>query len=502
MKNVKKILAVVLALVLAMSTFATVASAVNITVNEDSGSFVGYKLLSATDLGNDKFSYTVNSKYSSILQTATETSSDADAIDAIAELEDNGTAIRALADTIYKAIVAAELEADATATSSVFADADAGYWLIADVTDNTGAYKANSLVMLDTAGNEDITVNVKKSLPTVEKKIVEDGVEKDVADFNIGDEVTFKLTGTVSDKIGSYDKYYYEFIDTMENLTYVAGSAAITIDGENYTDSFTVEWDKDTKKLTVTCADLLAIKDGSTPVVTADSTVVVTYNATLDADADIGGDGNENVVYLEYSNNPYKYQEGDDVYVTGETPEDAVVVFTYEIAPVKKDGSTGNALQDAEFVLYRVVGDATQYVVLENGVVKNWTTTKDDATVVVSGPDGLFSFTGLDAGEYFLEEINPPSGYNPLTEAIAVVITATYKADGSIDALTATVDGDDATATAATGIVTFDVENNSGSQLPSTGGIGTYIFYSIGAVLVIGAVVYFIVRKRTKIIAE
>ena len=138
--------------------------------------------------------------------------------------------------------------------------------------------------MLDTAGNKDISVKTKKDVPEVVKKVkdVNDSTgEKsgwqDSADADIGDEIEYQLTGTVSEKIGDYKGYYYEFVDTMTHLTYVNNSAEVTVNGKVCTNDFEINWDTAKKVLTVKIADLKTILG-----VNKDSKVVVTYKAKLD----------------------------------------------------------------------------------------------------------------------------------------------------------------------------------------------------------------------------
>ena len=478
----KKIVSLMLA-VMMLACMALTGLAVNVTIDE-SGDYNAYLLLSATNAG-DKYSYTVNTKYLNILQTATSETNEDAIVAAIAEMD--ASAIRTFADSVYRAIKAAGLAEDKAVTGTNVLDNIAqGYWLIADVTDLQDENAVNSLVMLDTAGSSDVTVDTKKDIPSVEKKIVEDGAEKDVADFNIGDTINFKLSGKVSNKIGSYETYTYEFHDTMTNMTYVDGSAVVTVDGTP-ADIFTVTWDAATKKLDIVTDNLKKIA-----TVNAATTVVVTYQATLDDTAVIGGTGNPNEVFLTYSNDPYSDS-------TGNTEEDVVVVFTFELAPVKVDGkNTDTKLEEAEFVLYRMDGEDKEYVVLENGKVSDWTKVEDDASVVKSGADGVFGFEGLDAGTYYLKETKAPNGYNLLKNAIEVIITATYKIDGTIDQLTATADAEAATATANDGVISFEIANFSGTELPSTGGIGTTIFYILGSILLIGAGILLVTQKRMK----
>ena len=187
---------------------------------------------------------------------------------------------------------------------------------------------------------------------------------------------------------------------------------------------------------------------------------------------------------------------------------------------LKIDGATEEILPGAQFALKATSGEHSgKYVVVdENGILTGWTETKPekDATtngaLLISDKNGKFNIVGLDCGEYLLTEIKAPAGYNLITPDIVVEIKATTKngkdytdelqiqASNALTKLEVNVpvNGTDAPkeGNAAKGIVEIQVENNSGSTLPETGGIGTTLFYIIGAILVIGAGVLLVARRR------
>ena len=216
--------------------------------------------------------------------------------------------------------------------------------------------------------------------------------------------------------------------------------------------------------------------------------ITVEYESTLNVKANLGNQGNVNKANLEFSNNPNQEQGGTPE--TGETPWDNVIVFTYQVVVNKYANSVeeANKLAGAEFTLEKVLKDGTKNTI---AVVKS-----DDGT--------SFTFKGLDDGDYILTETTTPDGYNTI-EPITFTVTAEH---------TITWDGTNRTAVltslsgnAASGVITFtaavndgslstDVVNNSGTQLPSTGGIGTTIFYVLGSVLVLAAVVLLVTKKR------
>lgn len=497
MKKMKKLIAVLLTMVMvfAMSAIAFAAT-ITIEGGADGSTYSAWKLLDATNGGEDNklFAYTVNEKYRTVLQTVTEKTEDADIIAYIAAL--TGDDIQKFADAVYAEVK--DMDADYTTSEDKF-DVAQGYYLIAE-TATGNSEDTVSLVMLDTAGNDDVTVKTKEDQPEVVKKVKEtddsEGIVtdwQDGADYDIGDKISFQLTGTVSDKIANYKTYYYEFHDTLsKGLTYNE-DITVTIDGVDVTDSFSVTFEETENGTTISvkCDDIKSI-EGVT--ITADTKVVVEYTATLNKNAVIGALGNPNEVTLEYSNNPY--DDGDGKPDTGETPKDTVIVFTYE-SIVNKVDKDNNALKGAGFTLYKWYYNEE----LEDG--GSWVAVTDE----IKGEDMTkFTFTGLDAGKYKLEETTVPAGYNKADDII-FIIESTYTADMGATGAAPTLDNlvvkneegnvlTVFTINVSAGTVSTDVVNNSGTELPSTGGIGTTIFYVVGAILVIGAAVLMVTRRR------
>ena len=494
MKKMKKVMALLLSVIMILAMSATVFAAqtkITITGGDNGSEYSAYRLLnlttSTTGTGeNEKtnYSYTLNSKYESVLKSVTGKTTEKDILSYISSLDAAG--IRTFADTVYQNVK--NMSADYTTKNDEFS-VDQGYYLITETKVGTTGKPAQtgsvSLVMLDTAGNKDISVKTKEDVPEVVKKVkdVNDSMgEKsgwqDSADADIGDEIEYQLTGTVSEKIGDYKGYYYEFVDTMTHLTYVNNSAEVTVNGKVCTNDFEINWDTAKKVLTVKIADLKTILG-----VNKDSKVVVTYKAKLDDNAVVGSEGNPNTVYLKYANNPY--QNGDGTNDTGKTPTDKNIVFTYKVLADKVD-ENGNALKGAKFELFKQNEDST------------WKSLGEQAG---TGTDeNKFAWSGLDDGIYKLVETKVPDGYNKLDDQIFTV-TGTHDSESDDPKLT------DLTGNVTTGTITFDknvtngslstkVENRSGSLLPSTGGIGTTIFYVVGVILMLGAGVLLITKRR------
>lgn len=395
-----------------------------------------------------------------------------------------------------------------------------GYYVIVDTDAATAEDgSAYTLGLLQVAGGEEITVTPKIDYPTVVKKVQEDDVDtddgygagyNDVADWDVNTDVPFKIIASMPSNIGEYDHYYLKFTDTLddsfgnpENIVVQVGETTLDLDVD-----YTVS--SSGNDMTIEIMDLKGIADIT---VDTDTEVTVTYTAKLNVSgttAVIGLDGQENKVKLEYSNNPNVTGDGetapDD---TGETPEDKVIVFTYEIDVTKIDGATDAAIEGAQFKLSNGNSTGQKWATVdENGYFTGWVDDEESATVLESDESGIFKIIGLDDGTYYLyEQSDWSEEYNIPESPFEVVIDATTEftqddyanAEDALTAFTGSVGGvTDEGASATNGIVSGTIENNKGSTLPSTGGIGTTIFYIGGGVLVVGAGVLLITKKRAK----
>ena len=353
----------------------------------------------------------------------------------------------------------------------------AGYYFVKDTADISGN-DAQTKFIVEVLGNK--AVDPKSSVPTVEKKVKEKNDTtntetgwQDAADYDIGDNVPFQLTGTMPSTLADYDTYSYTFTDTLSvglernndvEIYLVNGDAR-----KKVTSSFTISKVAN-NKFTVSCDNVKGIEG-----VTVNSKFVVEYTAKLTENAVIGSAGNPNRVDLTFSNNP----NGEG---TGKTPEDKVIVFTYKIVANKvgEDGST--PLEGAGFTLYKIVNG--QEVKVGNEITGVTT----------------FEFKGTDAGEYVLKETTVPAEYNK-AEDLHFTVNATYDTNSADPKLTdLSVTGNNTFNTSITGendgSATTTIVNKRGSVLPSTGGIGTTIFYVIGGILMVGAGVILVSRRR------
>lgn len=442
-----------------------------------------------------------------------------------------------------------------TGTTSI-TGLEGGYYLIQDATSSpTGDSAAKTKFILKVIKDE--TVNVKSSVPTVEKKVqdINDSDTtptlsslQDSADYDIGDKIPYTVTATIGTGIDYFESYSMQFADKMSKglsliedttgadawsiklirtTTSGEGDEATTTDTEvaDLTSLFTITSAASTSDKTWTWTATNIMKNGDTAIdVQAGDKVVLTYKCILNKDAVIGSAGNPNEVQLKFDNNPNKSGEGKPA---GTTPWDKNIVFTYKTVFNKVENVEETltaeqyaALSEAEKAKCTEVtaDDGTktykrmveQPLVgadfkLEKKVNGEWT----DVTTLGSGQNkpsktgdasgSTFEFKGLDDGDYRLTETTTPPGYNTI-DPIVFTITATHDIESANPALTA-LSGTDGkefvmTSNLQAGSLTAAIVNEEGAVLPATGGIGTIIFYVLGTLLVVGCGVVLISKKR------
>ncbi|PWG64420.1 SpaA isopeptide-forming pilin-related protein [Bifidobacterium callitrichidarum] len=393
-----------------------------------------------------------------------------------------------------------------TVKTTKLSNVPAGYYLIKDKDGTVTGDDAYTLYIVQVVG--DVTITPKSNVPTSEKKVMDktdsnednsvtstdknDGKWTDSADYDFGDPVPFKLTGTVADNYDKYKVYKFTFHDTeAKGLKFQKDTVEVKVDGNTITTGYEVVDEGLTDQCTfeVRFADLKSIKS-----VKAGSVITVEYKSELTTDAKVGAEGNRNTMHLEFSNNPNDEQGGE----TGNTPPDTVIVFTYKTV-FSKVSPEGTELTGAEFTLEKKVCTTT------DGETACEYKAISDATKATSSVEGnKYTWTGLDAGDYQLVETKAPDGYNKPDKPIQFTITAEHKVlwNGDINdnALTSlngsSTDGLVKNIKTTDGSVTADIENKGGSELPETGGIGTTILYVAGAACVIAAGVWFGLRRR------
>ncbi|MCF2650993.1 isopeptide-forming domain-containing fimbrial protein [Anaeromassilibacillus senegalensis] len=519
MKQAKKIVGILLALVMVFA-LAVPAFAATVTVPSDGilkdHTFTAYQIFSGREedgiLSDVQWGSGINSDafLAALKADTTYGSQFTDCTDAAAVakvLGDNNTNT-ALANAVAK-LAYANKTGTGTPLTSGENTLDDGYYLVVDTTENVAAGSAYNTALLQVVG--DINITVKTDAPTVEKKVLEDDKYdqdggygqgyNDVADYNMGDAVYFHLIGSVPD-MSRYDTYKYIFHDTLSaGLTLNEDSIKVYVASDKAgTDKAEITgWNNavNGQSFTVSFTDLKTVSG-----VSQGKYIIVEYTATLNQNAVVGLDGNPNVVYLEYSNKPDQSGSGDNN--TGNTPEDKVIVFTYELDTTKVDGQDNTKkLEGAEFKLHNA--DNKWAIVDTNNKVTGWADTEEDGSALTSDANGLFKVIGLDDGTYYLKETKAPTGYNLLSSKITVVITATTTngqtwtdglASSALTKLEVTADGTAGTGDTSTGIAGITVANNKGSTLPETGGVGTPIFYIAGGVLAVAAAILLVTKKR------
>lgn len=449
----------------------------------------------------------------------------------------------------------------------IVTDLSAGYYLVEDEATLNNQAAAKTSYILRVVDN--VSTNAKSAVPTIVKKVQENteleneddyisGSGKkyddynDVADYNIGDDVPFLDDGTLPSDFDSYDDYYYQIVDTpgdkfTPNITGEDGkldTSKITVTIVNKDDGQVVEkevWvDGDNVKIeyvdTDTAPDTIKvtfknIKDiyednnghqGSKIDVDKNSHVTIEYTAKLDEDAVIGLDGQESKVELNFSNDPNEdYESTTDAdgkpNGVGTTPEDKVIVFTYELDITKYLGS-----ESASTKANDIAGTMAGFEIAPAEYEDDGTTLKTNlswsAEEYFTNENGLVEIKGLDDGKYVIRETTTPTGYNTMPDmVIEIKANAVYTQswagtpntaltdvdlledstyhDGTADGTSDNVDKNNAKEN---GVVNMKIINQKGSTLPSTGGIGTTIFYLGGGTMAAVAGVYLITKKRMK----
>lgn len=382
-----------------------------------------------------------------------------------------------------------------------------GYYLIVDTInfndgDHYHAYNSFLLVNDTNQGEYNVIINHKVVKPTVEKKVY-DNDNNDIssaggwgssADHAINEKFQFQLIAKLPagrDEGRAYD-YYKEyavlFNDTLsEGITYdkldsvVINSNGHTYDITNDTSKYTITESQNSFVVKIpdvkTCAEGLDLNDGAT--------ITVTYTAHLNENATVNTASsdtkNNNSVYLQYSNNPRINTS------VGQTPESKVCVYTYQLNNTKyhDDDNPNNVLEGAGFRLYSDKTCTQEVKLYKEGAfyypIKDATDKAQYAVEMFSDEHGQFNVRGLDAGTYYLRETNPPKDYSACDDK-EIVISATH----------------DVNHVSLSGNLSTTIINKKagGITLPSTGGIGTTIFYVVGGGLMVAAIVLLVTKKR------
>lgn len=473
-----------------------------------------------------------------------------DVLDALEAVTDNTS------DTAQLAVIQqyAKLESTPIRTGSetTYTDLTPGYYLVKDQDGSLSGQNVSYTLYVVQVVNDTLTFTPKADIPTPDKKIVESDNRVSTNEASIGDEVNYEITGTMPTTIGDYKTYFYKFTDTLsKGLTYKENSIKVTVNGVDVTNYFykgvgtyseTAGTEIEVSILDVKALSLLT--DPAVGEITKDTKVVLTYTATLNENAVIAGEGNPNDVKLTYSNDPNNSGNGSTTppenpdkptpeHPTGESPEVEVVTYTTELTILKTNEEdaflpgveftlTGNGVNivlvteetftEAADGAYWKLKDGT-YTTTAPTISDNETDNTADydsietkytktTSVVAKGngktetnvvgtvqEDGTVTFKGLGAGEYTITETKTLPGYNTIDP-----ITFTLTFDASKTPMFAS--NNDKVNVGTDNMLDTSIENKKGSLLPSTGGIGTTIFYIVGAILVVGAAILLVTKKR------
>lgn len=517
--------------------------------------YKAYKLFDVTyNTERDAYAYTIAPEFENFSYSRVRGE---DLIEYVAGLGNNSEELNAFAQSVFSYITENNIAFKASekvaegADSVVLNVGEPGYYLVSGTATTENGESVIAACALNTAA-PNTEVNVKADAPSLEKKIIENDKAVDANNAAIGDTVHYQITSKVPNMTG-YEKYYFVVNDTLSaGLTFGEinkNSVQVKIGNANKTmdDDYTVEVSKNadgTTSMAIIFKNFVQYKDQ----VGAD--IVIDYTAVINENAVIGSEGNDNVAKLEYSNNPNVTPNGDPENPDkpgpddpkGETPEDRVITYVTGIELIKVDGNDGDRLVGAEFEIkgdkinkVKVIKETFEedtngkYYKLTDGTftidepaeenddkyesttvkykktqVVEWNETTETVSATgIVGTDGVLRFDGLAEGTYTITEVVAPNGYNLLEEPISVTITCTepqnvdvtdtaewkYSATGNGLNIT---NGDLNTD----GRIELSIANFAGTLLPSTGGIGTTIFYAAGIILMAGAVFFVVRRKR------
>lgn len=507
---------------LAATTVATANAADNatLTVSTTDAKFAGktvnaYKMFSATVSGDGKaVSYTLTDEWKPFFKNSvgltgvTDENVNDKANDYVSKLKDSTLVAFATKASNWAQTKANNITADATATVSAdasngkytatFTGLGYGYYVVA-VPGATLANAKSQYATLVSVHSTKVDADIKGDLPTVDKKVQVDGTGKDATDAKIGDTLTFTLTSTIPD-MSAYDTYTFNFKDTLSKGLTFGQVKSVKVENVTLTENtdYTVTTPTASNNNTLT----VAMKDFKTKQqANAGKKITVTYTATLNENAVVGGAGNVNSAKIQYSNNP-------STNGTGESEPSKVRVFTYGFTVDKYTGdkydNAATRLAGAEFTLAHKDGSAISFVQVSagsataNAVYRVAKAGETGTTTITTPANGKVVFEGLKNGEYTLTETKAPAGYNKLASAIGVKVNGQNNGTDTTNA-TVTItynndNGNDYNQTASNGVI--PVQNKSGAILPGTGGMGTIAFTVIGVLVIALGVAWTLKRKN------
>jgi len=511
----------------AATTVATANAAggnATLTVSTTDAKFAGktvnaYKMFSATVSGDGQaVSYTLTDEWKPFFKNSTASGltdvTDANindkANDYVSKLTGNALVAFATKASNWAQTKANNITVGATATVSAdasnskytatFTGLDYGYYVVA-VPGATLANASSQYATLVSVHSTSVTAEIKGNLPTVDKKVQVNGTGKDATDAKIGDTLTFTLTSTIPD-MSAYSTYTFNFKDTLSKGLTFGQVTSVKVEGANSPLTVNTDYTVTTPTASNNNTLTVAMKDFKTKQqVNAGKKITVTYTATLNKDAVVGGAGNVNSATIQYSNNP-------STNGTGESEPSKVRVFTYGFTVDKYTGDqytdAATRLAGAKFTLAPKNGDPMSFVQVNagsataNAVYRVAKAGETGTTTITTPENGKVDFQGLKNGEYTLTETEAPAGYNKLASAIGVKVDGRNDGTDNTDAtVTITYNNDNGSVYgehASNGVI--PVRNKSGVTLPGTGGMGTIAFTVIGVLVIALGVAWTLKRKN------
>lgn len=553
MKGIKKIAGMLLSSLLVVGMTGTVYGANNnehtITItNEKSGhTYEAYRVFEGdmneeqTILSNIAWSDGVDGKALLTSLQTMEAYADCETAQDVAEVlkgfGDDSAQLDAFADVVAQHLqspagTSVETKGSSSSTYAISVSGD-GYYFVKDA-GNIGSADVATKYILQVV--KDVTLAAKSEVPTLEKSIVEGDVKTSANNASVGDVISYELTSKVPAMDG-YDKYYFIVYDALDESLTFNDDVVITVGDKTLEKDTDYLLSQDGQLYKIVFVDFIQYKDTY-----KDAPITITYSATLNEKAAIGNFGNYNSAILEYSNNPNIELKGEnepadeDGTVTGKTPASSVITYTagIKLCKVTEDGT---ALTGAKF---KISGEAEKIVLVNEEVYREsssgtWYRLKDgtytetapitegadanahlyDSTEIVYekitevvkdtvkedivtdgwvNADGVLTFVGLGAGTYTITEIEAPDGYNLLDEPMTLELLWANPLGRGLSIWSAYID-DESLVQDENYFFTFDVVNKAGAVLPSTGGIGTTVFYIVGSVLTLSAAALLLIKR-------
>lgn len=517
MKNMKKVLALLVAVLMIAASFAALADdpagrtggqpltdrTITLTNPSAGHTYTLYQIFTGTFkviAGNDTLGDIAYGDGIKLTDGKYDGKTAAELANSIA---DSDAGARAFANSIDADLQNGTEKTAATANpeSLVWNNLSEGYYIIKDTSTNLADSDEHDLVVVQVLDN--VVITAKAGTVEFDKKVKDrnDSTQKpsvydawgNTSDYDVGDDVPYQVTIKLPANFSSYEKYTATVHDKMDaglNLNDSSIEVYVGDSTEKLTSGYTLKKTElpDGETFEIVFADVKALEGVGDNV-----TITVYYTAKLTgANVVYGNPGNKNEAWLTYSNNPTTGQEG------GTTPHKTTVTFTYKLEVDKTDGT--NPLPGAEF--------AFQKLIMKEDGTTEWKTLQ----LVKNAAGTVFTFDGLDDGFYKISETVTPAGYNSIDDIYFAVVAGHTV---TLDSLTVTQRGADlqeldTSAVTANfnvtltkvedgkdaGLIDTTVVNNQGSTLPSTGGIGTTIFYVGGSILVLAAVILLVTKRR------